>query len=159
MQAVGEGCKTGIGGVGGNCCGVRAHFSSVQAGARCVHAVVHVCKVKGGGVCFAHKCENGGICCVERKRWGASVRLCTRGQRPPSPAGLCNLGGSVALLLTAMVHFFPSLFPSCPPSLCLCSICAIDRSVKSSPTCWLRTDLPWGTHGPTPFWSRASRAA
>lgn len=157
MQAVGEGCKTGIGGVGGSCCAVRAGFLSVQAGARCT--VVHVCKVKGRGACFAHKCEDGECCVEERKRGGARVRLCTRGQWPPSPAGLCNLGGSVALLLTAMVHFSPSLFPSCPPSLCLCSICAIDRSVKSSPTCWLRTDLPWGTRGPTPFWSRASRAA
>lgn len=51
----------GIGGVGGSCCGVRARFLSVQAGARCVRAVVHVCKVKGRGVRFAHKCENGGM--------------------------------------------------------------------------------------------------
>ncbi|XP_036203575.1 transcription factor AP-2-alpha isoform X12 [Myotis myotis] len=34
-----------------------------------------------------------------------------------------------------------------------------DRSAKSSPTCWLRTDLLWGTRGPTPSWSPASRAA
>uniref|UniRef100_A0ABI7XTP6 Transcription factor AP-2 alpha n=1 Tax=Felis catus TaxID=9685 RepID=A0ABI7XTP6_FELCA len=33
-----------------------------------------------------------------------------------------------------------------------------DRYAKSSLTCWLRTDLPWGTHGPTPSWSPASRA-
>ncbi|XP_040316678.1 transcription factor AP-2-alpha isoform X3 [Herpailurus yagouaroundi] len=32
------------------------------------------------------------------------------------------------------------------------------KYAKSSLTCWLRTDLPWGTHGPTPSWSPASRA-
>ncbi|KAM9075907.1 transcription factor AP-2-alpha isoform 2-T2 [Megaptera novaeangliae] len=33
------------------------------------------------------------------------------------------------------------------------------KYARSSPTCWLRTDLPWGTRGPTPSWSPASRAA
>lgn len=41
--------------------------------------------------------------------------------------------------------------------LALCS--AADRSAKSSLTCWLRTDLPWGTRGPTLSWSLASRVA
>lgn len=48
-------------------------------------------------------------------------------------------------------EFHVSLFP--------CFTCAADRYAKSSPICWLRTDLLWGTRGPTPSWSPASRAA
>ncbi|XP_035882443.1 transcription factor AP-2-alpha isoform X3 [Phyllostomus discolor] len=36
---------------------------------------------------------------------------------------------------------------------------ATKQICKSSPTCWLRTDPLWGTPGPIPSWSLASRAA
>lgn len=48
---------------------MRAGFLSVQAGARC--AVVHVCKVKGRGACFAHKCEDGGMLCRREEAGGS----------------------------------------------------------------------------------------
>ena len=54
--------------------------------------------------------------------------------------------------------FAPGAAPTEPHPRSLCPACAADRSARSSPTCWPRTDRPWGTRGPTPSWSRASRA-